>query len=333
MRLVAELLRVQVSVHLCDPHANTAVHLAASNGHSNVCKVLLAAGASGYTNNASGQPAWKLAVQGGHSECRRCFVPSVSDKDMLAAGAPSFAACPPLFAAAAVADVVAVEVALTADETAARAVAAQDVTPLHVACAARGGAAIVGLLLAANAPVDAACASGVTPLGVACECGHADAAARLLTAGASAVKPDVQGWSALMRASQNGHAEVVAVLLRDTPCREAVDWHSADRNYSALKLAARNGHVAVVKQLLDVGAPLHTQTRDGSTALIRACDGGHAGVCTALLEARAHLEFPKKRNGAGPLAVAAESGQVPCTSEPSPPRLAHPSPALPCLSC
>jgi len=318
-RLVAELVRVGVSVHLCDDHANTPVHLAAAGGHRDVCAILVAAGASGHAPNALGQQAWKLAVQGGHVACRRLFTPSGSDLDMKAAGAPSYDGAPPIFAAVASGDAAAVEAALAAGgaggdggERPSSAGADRGVTPLHVACAASdGGAAMVSVLIAAGfAPLDAPCASGATPLGVAAECGHSDCVARLLAAHASAVVADKPGWTPLMRASQNGHASVVGVLLRDAACRAAVDAHSVDRNYSALKLAARNGHVAVSCALVEAGASLDSQTLDGSTALTRACDGGHADVVAALIEAGAGIESPTKRDGSSPLAVAAASGQA-----------------------
>ena len=49
-------------------------------------------------------------------------------------------------------------------------------------------------------------------------------------------------------------------------------------------LAASHGRVAMVKLLLSCGADVNAQDRDGSTALMCACEHGHANIASLLLE-------------------------------------------------
>jgi uncharacterized protein len=87
-----------------------------------------------------------------------------------------------------------------------------DVTAL-MAASIHGYTEIVSALLARGANVNAKRNDGVTPLIFAAKNGHAEVVAALLAKGANVnAKDNVFGWTALMRASQGDHAEVVNLL-------------------------------------------------------------------------------------------------------------------------
>ena len=75
------------------------------------------------------------------------------------------------------------------------------------------------------------------------------------------------GWSALMMASQNGHTEIVEVLLEKGA---QVDIQSSTEK-SSLHLASRNGHTKVVRLLLEKSA----QVNEGVSTLVAAVEGQH----------------------------------------------------------
>ncbi|KAE9388108.1 ankyrin, partial [Gymnopus androsaceus JB14] len=72
---------------------------------------------------------------------------------------------------------------------------------------------------------------------------------------------DEYGDTALTQASQEGHCEIVKLLLN----------HGADKDipgfkkYTPLIIAAENGHTHVVSVLIENGANVNAQTEDGST--------------------------------------------------------------------
>jgi len=83
---------------------------------------------------------------------------------------------------------------------------------------------------------------------------------------------------ALLLASQDGHAEVVSILLA-----AGADFHHANPEGStALIMASQGGHAEVVSILLAAGANVHHTTNDGSTALRYATLRNHPEVVTLL---------------------------------------------------
>ena len=117
--------------------------------------------------------------------------------------------------------------------------------------------------------------------------GHAEVVKFLLSNGAN---PDVQGydgWSALLWASHNGYAQVAEMLLD----------HGADTDLqgesggTALTRASDKGHVDIVRELLTRGASTDTQNALGYTALMWACARGHLQVVKMLLEKGARAEL------------------------------------------
>jgi len=82
---------------------------------------------------------------------------------------------------------------------------------------------------------------------------------------------DKHGNTSLIRASRNGHTDVVKILLE----RRQTDTNAKNNQQaSALMLAAKNGHKAIVKQLLAAGVEAAAEDWEGKTALVMASEKG-----------------------------------------------------------
>ena len=88
---------------------------------------------------------------------------------------------------------------------------------------------------------------------------------------------------ALLKASENGHVEVVLALLTDGAVK-ANDTEKTSAGETALFKASREGRFEVVKALLEKGAHVNARMKFNYTALMIASKYGHAEVVGALLE-------------------------------------------------
>ncbi len=110
--------------------------------------------------------------------------------------------------------------------------------------------------------------------------GHLEATKALIQAGASVNLGDKGGYSAMMLAASNNHAEIVGLLLK----------HGADVNqventsgWTALIWAAKQGHLETIKILLDNQAESGHKDFLGKTAKDWASSGNYQAI-VALLE-------------------------------------------------
>jgi ankyrin repeat protein len=90
---------------------------------------------------------------------------------------------------------------------------------------------------------------------------------------------DPKGWTALMWASERGHADVARLLLDHGASVNA----EVDVMGTALMMAAYKGHLETVKLLLDRGADMYVRNKFGWTALIGACYAERLSVAEELL--------------------------------------------------
>ena len=89
----------------------------------------------------------------------------------------------------------------------------------------------------------------------------------------------------------------------------SVDWDSTDRGKTALVCACDNGHAEIVRVLLEARASVDLHNCHGETALIFACYNGHAEIARMLLEAGANKDW-QSRLGCTALMCARERGHI-----------------------
>ena len=126
--------------------------------------------------------------------------------------------------------------------------------------------------------------SGNTPLICAVENGHADVLKILLSAGASVEIKDGYGRMALNRAAENGHAEVVKLLVDAGASLNAN--HGMGR--MALVWAIWTEGADAVRMFLDAGVGVDVY---GCTHLSRAAAAGKIEVVKILLHAGASVGY------------------------------------------
>ena len=192
------------------------LHIAAWQGHVEVVRLLLAAGASCDLALAGNRTALLLAARQGHVEVVRLLLEAGSSLKQDRGG----------------------------------------FTPLHFA-AMKGHTQVVRLLLEGRADCDRADGQqGISPLHFAAMNGHVEVAHLLLEAGASCELAGNGGLIALHHAAAHGHMEVVRLLLEaGAPCDD-------DTRYVLLRLAADKGH-AEICHLLERGAPSKKRRKCG----------------------------------------------------------------------
>ena len=101
-----------------------------------------------------------------------------------------------------------------------------------------------------------------TPLIYAAQNGHLDVVQVLLEGGANVERTNANQWTALHAAAWNGYVDV---------CRLLLDWgakvNSLDKwQDTPLHDAARRGRLSVVKLLVERGADVRVRNEDGRTA-------------------------------------------------------------------
>lgn len=154
-----------------------------------------------------------------------------------------------------------------------------DAAALHAA-SQNGHAEIVRLLLAAGADVNAKGDDEVTALHAASQNGHVEIVKLLLAAGADV---DAEISRAFFREPDH--------LVESMKAIEPLGPPMAVLNYhTPLILASQNGHVEIVKLLLQAGAKVNVSTRAG-TAEGAASQNGHAEIVKLLHAAGANPGF------------------------------------------
>lgn len=114
-------------------------------------------------------------------------------------------------------------------------------------------------------------------------------------------------WQDLILASSVGDVEGAKILLNEF---EELDIDQQDSaGATVLMLASQEGHTEMVRFLLNKGAQVNLQKRNGMSALMLASKRGHTGVVSLLLENGAHVNM-QNTNGVSSLMVASEEGHA-----------------------
>lgn len=176
---------------------------------------------------------------------------------------------------------------------------------------ARGGAIWCGVCLGLGLILGGGCGKAVPPapthatIHEAAASGDSADVQRHLDAGARVDGVDLQGNSPLMAAAENGHLEVVRLLVANWASVNA----QSDVGYTPLNFAAGGGHLDVVRYLLDHGADVNARGAVGYSPLIFAAENGHRDVVEYLVSRGADLGV-RGAVGYTPLIFAAAAGHL-----------------------
>jgi len=137
--------------------------------------------------------------------------------------------------------------------------------------------------------------------------GYLDIVQDLLDAGATV------GSATLREAAKRGDKKIMAILLTHCTIEKINGFSMRGGCYRALHLAAENGHAEIMKMLLDGGAECDARTDYGNTALMKAAEHGFP---QCILEALAHGAKLQAKNifRETALEVAKANNQAECVS-------------------
>lgn len=109
------------------------------------------------------------------------------------------------------------------------------------------------------------------------------------------------GWTCLMSAAMNGHADICHLLLQRGANVKAIHKHNGT---TPLHLAAQSGMVDVVRLLADYGADLEARDYSGCRALHWAAISGHLDIVIELIVERRVYINARHNEGETPLTFA-----------------------------
>lgn len=277
-KIVELLLDYRADVNATDGDGNTALHLAASQGHVYAVKRLLAKQANPALTNRYRETPLEMALSNEQKTVA---------EDLLNAGTPV-----DIFSAIALGDPARVRKELERDATLITQTK-RELTPLHLA-AREGNLDIVRVLIEREAPVNARTRpdGGETPLYLATRAGHAEVVQQLLESKADAnlmVAAYAAKGPALYFAVIGGHAKIVELLLAA----------GADVNVlcevrgvegTPLLFAAGQKQLAIAKLLIEAKADVNFRKNVNTpTALIEAARSGDPDMVLLLINAKADV--------------------------------------------
>ena len=147
--------------------------------------------------------------------------------------------------------------------------------------------------------------SGATPLWISAQEGHTELVSMLLQHGAAVNDVDKEGVAPLLMASQNGHTKTASVLI----AAGAVVNHVDGEGVSPLHVACQNGHTQTARMLIAAGAAVNLTDQEGFSPLLMACEDGHTETASMLLAAGAAVNQANKV-GTSPLYISCEDGHA-----------------------
>lgn len=271
--MVKLLLEFGADVELANSQGCTPLILAASNGHCDVVRQLVAAGSSlGHTDTAN-----------------RCALVHAARMNKITV-VKYLIACDWI------------QRSNSNDVTLAE--AAQQAL---IAAASQGNTSIIEDLLDMDDLLINATDSltGETALSSSSKSGHTETAAALISRGALVDGKNKKGLTPLLLAVKEGHWAVTERLLQNQADAEQIDLSGK----TALIIAAEEGHVGIIELLVNRGASLVAQDRDGLTALSWSCLRGRLQAAKCLAERNADIQHVDN-TGRTPLDLAAYQGSA-----------------------
>jgi ankyrin repeat protein len=254
----------------------TPLHIASLEGHLEIVKWLLDKGADASSREKYGMTPLHFAASGGHLEvCQTLFERGEAEVNSWA-----YNGYTPLLCATESGNPDVLQLLLDHNAD----MHMTDIkgnTPLHLATE-DGDLKIAQILLEHKVDVNSRNDDGSTPFLRALETGNLDVAWLLLDHNADVHMHDNRGNTPLQRAACSGLLEVSRKILDRSASAEvnSCNYHGS----TPLLLASEEGHADVVRLLLDFNADMYARDGDGDTALHCAALRGRLEVSQILLE-------------------------------------------------
>jgi len=284
-----------------DPDASnhsraTALSNASENGHLDVIKLLLDAGANIHTKNADGMTPLALAAANGHTKAVELLLLRGAD---LKARTEKGDTALSLAAAGGHLETVKLLVRWSADFRAEEV----NANGAILQAARHGHGDVVKTLLVKTRGIKLKSERLLEhQLFLGILRGDAKNVAEAVQAGADLSCEAESGDTALTLAAALGYKDLVKFLLnREGPIMKI--------DPSALMFAARNGHTEIISSLLAAGLNVNSVDKDGATALMMCSERGHVEAARQLLFGGANVNASAK-NGTTALMKAAENGNT-----------------------
>ncbi|KAK5878815.1 hypothetical protein CesoFtcFv8_024192 [Champsocephalus esox] len=146
---------------------------------------------------------------------------------------------------------------------------------------------------------------GKSALHVAAARGHTDCLSVILAHGADLSITDAAGLNPLHLAAKSNHIECCKKLIQSKCPIDAVD----SSGKAALHHAAASGNIQTVQLLCELKTPVNLKDADGLTPLLLSAKHAHAEVCSTLLDCGAEVNT-FDNSGRTALMLATESGAL-----------------------
>ncbi|XP_037608153.1 ankycorbin isoform X2 [Sebastes umbrosus] len=146
---------------------------------------------------------------------------------------------------------------------------------------------------------------GKSALHVAAARGQTDCLSVILAHGADLSITDAAGFNPLHLAAKSNHIECCKKLIQSKCPIDAVD----SSGKAALHHAAASGNIQIVQLLCELKSPINLKDADGLTPLLLSAKHGHAEVCSTLLDCGAEINT-SDNSGRTAVMLASESDAV-----------------------
>jgi ankyrin repeat protein len=282
-------------IHAIDEEGQTALFVAAKQGHAKNVQSLIQAGSDIEARSATGQTPLIVAAEDGQADVVRLLVRNGADTR-----AKDRAGNTALHHAVTHQNIEITKALLAVKDVGVDEANAEGWLPLHLACQGEAQAFVECLLaLGEKAGVNTKGSEGQTALLLAAEKGWIPVVEALMKAGADVKIASADGETALIAAVRGGNLQVVRAIIKSKPDIDAVGRDGQ----TALIAAAEEGQTEIFDVLSKLGAKVDVRDARGKSALDHACEHGQLAMVQALVASPAVAQ-DLKAGGTGALLAA-----------------------------